>query len=162
MTGDLNSNETCDVMSDIRSKFLLMSDQVQPAMVTMLDTLSASQLEVLARKFDKNNVTFLNDYLQPKKPASQTKRYKQAVNRAEMLYGRLDEKQLALLAQQIETSRFSGVLAYAERQRRQQDTLQTLRGLLQTQATAEQKRLAVRSLLERTVTSPNPNHAEYV
>lgn len=158
---DVNAQDACNILSDVRSKFMVLSDQAQPAVVAILDSLAPSQLDVMARKFEKGNAEFRRDYLQTAKPASQTKRYKQAVSRAEMLYGRLDDKQMTLIAMQVEKSRFNATLAYAERQRRQQDTLQTLRSIIKNQATADQKRLAVRGVFERALMSPNPNHAEY-
>ena len=159
---DMNAMEACGIFSEVQRRFVALSDQTQPVVVTLLDTLTSSQLEAMARKFDKGNAEFRSDFLQTATPANQGKRFKRAVSRAEMLYGRLDDKQLALLALQVEKSRFSGTLAYAERQRRQRDTLQTLRTLLKNQATTDQKRQAVRGLFERSLTSPNPNYASYV
>jgi len=158
---DVAALEACNIFSEVRRKFVLFSDQTQPAVVAMLDTLSSSQLDVMALKFDKGNAKFRSDFPQTAKPVTQTKRYKRAVSRAEMLYGPLDDKQLALVALQIEKSRFSATLAYTERQRRQQDTLQTLRLLVKNQPTIDQKRLAVRGLFERAAASPNPNHTVY-
>lgn len=162
MPGDVSAQDTCNILSEVRRKFLVLSDQTQPAVAAMLDTLTASQIDVMARKFDKSNADFRKDYLQTAKPVNQSKRYKQAVSRAEMLYGRLDDQQLALIGQQMEKSRFNAALAYAERQRRQQDTLQTLRTMLKNQTTTDQKRQTVRSLFERALISPNPNYADYV
>jgi len=159
---DVTALEACGIFTEVRRKFVLLSDQTQPAVVAMLDSLSSNQLDAMGRKFDKGNAEFRSDYLQLAKPANQSKRYKRAVSRAEMLYGRLDDKQLALVALQVEKSRFDPTLAYAERQRRQQDTLQTLRSLVKNQSTTDQKRLAVRGLFERAVASPNPNHNVYV
>ena len=159
---DINAQDACNILSDVRRKFLVVSDQSQPAVVTMLDTMTSNQIDTLARKFEKGNIEYRNDYLQSAKPVNQTKRYKQAISRAEMLYGQLDDKQMSLIALQIEKSRFNAPLAYAERQRRQQDTLQTLRTLLKNQATTEQKKLAVRSLFERSIVSPNSDYAEYI
>lgn len=161
MPADVNALEACSIFFEVRRKFTLLSDQTQPAVVALLDTLTSGQLDVMARKFDKGNAEFRNDYLQTAKPSDQSKRYKQAVSRAEMLYSRLDDKQLALVALQVEKSHFNATSAYLERQRRQQDTLQTLRGLIKSQPTLEQKRQAVRGLFERTLTSPNPNYASY-
>ena len=159
---DITTQDACNILSDVRRKFLMVSDQAQPAVVTMLDTMTSNQIDTLARKFEKGNADFRKDYLQIAKPVNQTKRYKQTISRAEMLYGRLDDKQTSLISSQVEKSRFNAPLAYAERQRRQQDTLQTLRTLLKTQATGEQKNLAVRSLFERSSMSPNPDYVEYI
>ena len=159
---DVNAQDVCSILLDIRRKFVVLSDQTQSTVVGMMDTLTPSQLDVMARKFEKGNADFRKDYKQPAKSAKQSKRYKQAVSRAEKLYGRLDDKQLAMVALQVEKSRFDANLAYAERQRRQQDTLQTFRAMLKNPATTEQKKLAVRSLFERSFISPNPNYAEHV
>ena len=159
---DVNAQDACTIFSEARRKFLIVSDQAQPAVVTLLDTLTSSQIDVMARKFEKGNVEYRKDYLQTGKPINQSKRYKQAVSRAETLYGRLDDKQTSLIASQVQKSRFNATLAYAERQRRQQDVLQTLRALLKSQPTTEQKKLAVRSLFERSFVSPNANYADYV
>ena len=159
---DINAQDACNILSDVRRKFLVVSDQSQPTVVTMLDTMTSNQIDTLARKFEKGNIDYRTDYLQTAKPVNQTKRYKQAISRAEMLYGQLDDKQMSLIALQIEKSRFNAPLAYAERQRRQQDTLQTLRTLLKNQTTTEQKKLGVRSLFERSIVSPNPDYAEYL
>lgn len=161
MPGDVNAAQTCAVLSDVRRKFVVLAEQTQPAVVAMLDNLRSSQLDVMALKFDKGNATFRSDYPQTARSARQSKRYKGAVSRAETLYGRLDDQQLALVALQVETSNFSSALAYAERQRRQQDTLRTLRALVKTPTTPEQKRQAVRGLYERTLASPNANYAVY-
>ena len=159
---EVNAQDACSILLDIRRKFVVLSDQTQLTVVGMLDTLTPNQLDVMARKFEKGNADFRKDYLQTANPADQGKRYKQAVSRAEMLYGRLDDKQLAMVALQVEKSRFNANLAYAERQRRQRDTLQTIGAMLKNPATIEQKKLAVRSLFERSFISPNPDYAEYV
>ena len=162
MPVDVSAQDACTIFSEARRKFLIVSDQAQPVVVTLLDTLTSSQIDVMARKFEKGNVEYRKDYLQTGKPINQSKRYKQAVSRAEMLYGRLDDKQMSLVASHVEKSRFNATLAYAERQRRQQDVLQTLRALSKSQPTTEQKKLAVRSLFERSFVSPNANYADYV
>ena len=159
---DVNAQDACSILSDVRHKFVVLSDQTQLTVVGMLDTLTPNQLDVMARKFEKGNADFRKDYLQTAKPVDQRKRYKQAVSRAEMLYGRLDNKQLAMVAMQVEKSRFNANLAYAERQRRQRDTLQTIGAMLKNPVTTEQKKQAVRSLFERSFISPNPDYAEYV
>lgn len=162
MPVDVSAQDACTIFSEARRKFLIVSDQAQPVVVTLLDTLTSSQIDVMARKFEKGNVEYRKDYLQTGKSISQSKRYKQAVSRAETLYGRLDDKQTSLIASQVQKSRFNATLAYAERQRRQQDVLQTLRALSKSQPTTEQKKLAVRSLFERSFVSPNANYADYV
>ena len=161
LPADVSAPDVCGIMADVRRKAVAVVDQSQGAVVNLLNTLTSSQLDGMAHKFDKGNAEFRRDYLQTDRPAHQSKRYKQAVSRAEMLYGELDDKQRALLLTHTKTSRFSPDLAYAERQRRQQDALQTLRTLVKNQALTEQKNSAVRGLFERTIDSPNPVYAAY-
>ena len=162
IAADFNPTQACTILADLRRKLAVLADQTQPAVLAVLTTVNSSQLDVMARKFDKGNAEFRKFYLKTAVPAHQSKRYERAVDRAEMLYGRLDDKQLALVAIQVEKSRFNANLTYAERQRKQQDTLGTLRALLKNQATADQKRQAVRGLFERSFLSSTPDYAEYM
>jgi hypothetical protein len=78
-----------------------------------------------------------------------------------MVYGRMDLAQKNLIRQQVEQSRFDPQQVQAERLRRQTDTLQTLRQLQRDPATAADTHTAVRSLLERSMHSPQPGYRAY-
>ena len=87
------------------------------------------QLLHLERKYQKNNSDFRKDWLDARRPELNDKRCEQFLERGEMIYGRLDEPQRSALRRQIEQSVFDPQRILAERQRRQQDALQTLRQL---------------------------------
>ena len=112
----------------------------------------------MARKFDKGNAQWRSDYLDAAPQKVRAKRLEQATDRAEMLYGRLNEAQLETLKLAVAASGFDTALAYAERLRRQQDTLQTL-GALSAASTAT--RPALQALLERLQRSPNAAYRRY-
>ena len=85
-----------------------------------------------------------------------------------MLYGDLQEEQLAVIAQGIDRSRFNPGLALGEWQRRQQDVLKTVRSVSEnlpaaaSPATLEKTRLAMRALIDRSAESPDPGYRIYL
>jgi hypothetical protein len=86
---------------------------------------------------------------------------KRAVERAEKLYGTLEEAQQRVVAAGVARSPFNPEMSLAERQRRQQDTLQTLRQLVADKAGREQRQAALRGLVQRSQESPVPAHRAY-
>ena len=159
---DLDAAQTCMIWTDARRRLMLVTDQAEPAIATLVSTLSASQLEKLEQKFAKGNASYRKDYIESKPESSRNKRYKQAVSRAEKLYGGLDEKQLNFIDQRVEQSSFNARLSYAERLRRQTDMLQTLRTLMAGQTSPEKIRSGMHTLIARTFDSPNPAYRQYI
>ena len=116
---------------------------------------------MVEKRFAKSNAEFREDFLTGSAQEQRARRLKKAVKRAEMLYGDLQEEQLAALAQAIDQSPFNAALTYHEWQRRQRDVLQTLRGLAGKPNPPDETRKAVRALIERTVRSPDPGYRNY-
>ena len=73
-----------------------------------------------------------------------------------MMYGRLEEPQRTALRRQIDQSIFDPARALAERQRRQQDALQTLRKLAGQPVSLTDARSVMHGLLERALNPPDP------
>ncbi len=119
-------------------------------------TLTAGQLRQLERRYQRHARDFERDWLRLTPGERIDKRLKQVRERAERVYGHLDERQLAALRRQLEQSAFSPELFHAERLRRQQDTLAVLRGIASQPVPPEQARAAVHGLLERFGQSPDP------
>jgi len=89
-------------------------------------------------------------------------RTKQATNRLEDFYGRLDKPQREALQQWLSGSMFDPALSYAERERRQSDTLQTLQRIAQEgPAKQESAQALLRALVERSFNSPNERARAY-
>ncbi|WP_309681216.1 DUF6279 family lipoprotein [Polaromonas sp.] len=162
LPADMAPEQACALWADAKQKLMTVAEQAQPAAAQVVGTLGARQLAHLERRFAKMNAEFRDDYLDGPPQKSRDKRYEQTVNRAEMLYGGLEEKQLAVLGQQADQSRFDAQLSYAEKLRRQQDLLQTLRPLIAGQAAPEKIQLALRGLTERALVSPNPVYRDYM
>ena len=162
MPSELDATLSCQIYGDARRKLMLVTEQALPAMATLAQTLDASQLEKMEQKFAKGNTDYREDFIEATPKASRNKRYKQAVSRAEMLYGRLEESQLNLIGQRIDQSHFDAKMFYGERLRRQKDTLQTLRSLLGSQAGPDKIRAGLRPLMGRTFDSPNTAYRQYL
>jgi hypothetical protein len=137
MTEPLTPSRACEFYQEVQER-LMMSlegavrlDQTPAASFNLqkLATLDRNQLLNMERKFAKSNVKYREDYLSGSPRQVAEKRFEQAVSRTESLYGKLDERQQALLQTRLEQSGFDPEMAYAERLRRQQDILQALRSL---------------------------------
>lgn len=169
MPGALDAGQACAVFADVRHKLIAVSEQAEPAVAALARTLGVQQLAQLERKFNLGNADYKDDFLAASPQARHNKRYKQAVRRAEMLYGRLDEKQLELVNQGLKQSSFDAELGYTERLRRQYDALQSLRALAASRLTGltavdtrEKNRAAVHTLFERSLNSPQELYRDYL
>ncbi len=158
---NLTANQACEVFSQVRQKVQRMSDRAEPAAATVVALLTQNQLELMARKFAKSNATWREDFLEGSASEVAEKRQKRAIKRSEMLYGSISESQRALIAQQLETSSFKASQNYAERQRRQKDTLQTLTKMIASPTPLEASRADMRGLLARSVNSPDKAYRDY-
>ncbi|MGH8848234.1 MAG: DUF6279 family lipoprotein [Polaromonas sp.] len=161
MPSDMDAGTACALFADLRRKLIAVADQAEPAAAAVVGTLGADQLVQLERRFALGNAHFQGDFLEGTLKEVRDKRFQQAVSRAEMLYGPLDDMQLAVIGRRIDQSRFDATLSYAERLRRQQDALQTLRPLIAGQATPETTQAALHGLFERRRNSPDPVYRDY-
>ena len=160
LQANITPAQACSVVADVRRKLLAVSTQAEPALAVLAVSLQPEQLQHMQRKFSRGNADYRKDFIDAKPSATRTKRYEQAVSRAQMLYGSLDEAQLNRIGQLVDQSSFNAALAYAERQRRQQDMLQTLR--MSASGKVESAQTDVRAWLERTLNSPDAAYRDYV
>jgi hypothetical protein len=103
--------------------------------------------------------------MSPGRHKSRARRLKKAVERAEQFYGALEDRQVEVLRAFIARSAFDPQRSYAERQRRQQDLLQTLRAVAASGGSAQDwapARQAVHGFILRALHSPDPAYASYL
>ncbi len=162
MPQDISAVEACEVFADVQQKALVMTDYAEPAAVRAAATLSQKQLDTMQRKFAKGNAVWREDYLDGSAKELFEKRHKSAIKRADMLYGSVNDKQRSLMAQQIEKSGFKAAQSYAERQRRQKDILQTVGKVIANPQDTAATQQDMRSLLARSVTSPDAAYRSYL
>jgi hypothetical protein len=164
---NISATEACDIVADVRGKLLAVSVQMEPTAAEVVTTISVSQIQQMESKFARNNADFRDEFLEGSPQERRSKRVKKAVKRAEMLYGALQEEQLAAIAQSIDRSRFNPELTFGEWQRRQQDVLKTVRSVSAAlpapanQTAPEKIRHAIRGLIDRTAESPDPGYRSY-
>lgn len=143
-------------------------EQLEPTLVRAL-TLAADQLPGLGepqyrhleQHYAKLNAEIRDDFLQPDPAKRQAAAVKRVLDRVELLYGSLDEPQLRVVREGVAASPFDAELWLAERQRRQRDTVQTLRRLQAERADADQRLLALRALVARSEKSPDARYRAY-
>lgn len=161
LPGELDEARVCSAVGEVRSSLLNLSARSEPVVAELAPTLDRQQLKFLQRKFNKLNRDYQRDFMEGTPAERLEKRLDKAVSRAEMLYGTLEEKQLAVLRLQMAQSVFDASISLAEHRRRQQDALQTLAPLINGAATVGQAAPAVRAYFERSINSPNPAYRAY-
>lgn len=161
LPGELDEAQACDILSEVRGKLLAISGRGEMAAAALVGTLAPEQLNALKRKFLKLNADYRSNFLDGKPQALFEKRYKKAVSRAEMLYGTLEDKQLAVIRSRLGSSVFDAGISLAEQQRRQRDALRTLTPLVAGQFTAEQAAPVLRAYFDRALNSPDPTYRRY-
>ena len=158
---DTTAEAACAVAADVRGNFGAVARQAEPLAAGLAVTLRPDQLRHLEQKFAKTNAEAEDEQQDDSRKIRQSKRYRKAISRAEDLYGTLDEPQRAVIARRLEQSRFDARRLFAERQRRQRDTLQTLQPMTAGQASPAQAQAALRGLIERTLSPPDPALRRY-
>ena len=142
----------------------LLDPAVDRGLLTAADwvpTLTEAQFRHLEQRYAKGNDEMRRDFLQPDPVKRHEAAMRRTLDRVEMLYGRVDKAQLQVIEDGIKASPFSPERWLAERQRRQRDTLQTLRLLVAERADRDRIVAALRALAERTERSPDAGYRTY-
>jgi hypothetical protein len=158
---DTSAARVCEWQVDLVKRANTAFDHAVPAAADILLTITPQQITHLERRYAKNNEEFRDDYLQPdlRKRAELT--LKRTVERAEMLYGRLDDAQRARMAQALTRSPFDPEAWFAERRQRQQEALQLLRTIVASGATREQVLAGLRTYADHLQRSPQDAYRRY-
>ncbi len=151
----------CRWQERIREQFEPAVGRALTDFADVLPGLGDAQLKHLERHYLKVNDDMRADYMQTDAAERQRESLKRTLERAERVYGKLDDNQSRLVAAGIATSPFNPELWLAERQRRQRDTLQTLRRLVAERPERDQRVSALRALVQRTEKSPNTDYRAY-
>jgi Family of unknown function (DUF6279) len=153
--------QVCRWVDDGVSRLLVSFEQGVPAAAETLLTLTPAQLSHIERRFEKSNADFRDDFLQPSAEARLKASVDRTVERAQMLYGKLDDAQRERLVRGVEASPFDPARWLAERQLRQREILATLRRLQAERAGPTQMQAALRMFAEHAQRSPRPAYRAY-
>ena len=161
VTGPATSEQACRWFDELNLRFDAAFEQALPGLAEVMRRLSPVQIAHLEHKYADNNEALAEDYLQDRPEARVKTQFKRALDRIEMVYGRMSSAQRDRIAALALQTPFDPERWLAERQRRQQDTLQTLARLNAEQATVEQAMAALRVLVQRSRASPNDEYRAY-
>lgn len=128
---------------------------------TWVPGLTEAQFRHIERRYAKGLDEMRRDYLQTDAAERHAAAVKRTLERVELVYGSVDEAQRELVEQGIRASPFDPEAWHAERQRRQRDTLATLRRLVAERADGDRVVAALRALAERSERSPVPAYRAY-
>ena len=159
--GDITPAQACTFVDEFRQRMRALADRAEPAVVTLATGLQPDQVLHLEHKYEKNNEKFRDDWVKLTPAGQREKRYEQFLERSEMIYGRLEEPQREALRRDIERSIIDPRRILADRQRRQQDALQTLRQLLESKPDFDTARRQLRAYLARFENPPDAAYREY-
>jgi hypothetical protein len=159
--GEISPAQACAFVPRIRERLKVVAHRAEPPAVTLAISLEPEQLAHLERKYQKTLAEYRKDWVRLPPSELHDKRMKQFLERSEMIYGRLDDPQRQVLRSQMEQSVFDAKRVMAERQRRQQDALQTLRKLAGQPISLSDARVLISGLMKRVQESPDPEHRRY-
>jgi hypothetical protein len=118
--------QVCRWADELRVRLAAAFAHGVPMAAEMLPMLKPEQLAQLERRYRKANQDFEEEYLQQDGDERLKAAVKRTIDRAEMLYGRLEERQRQLIATGVAASPFDPAAWFAERQAVQGETMQTL------------------------------------
>ena len=160
-SGDVTPAQVCVFVQLGRERFNAVTDRAEPAAVTLAMGFTAEQLQHLQRKYDKNDAEYRKQWVRIPRAEQKEKRFEQFLERSETFYGTLGEPQRAVLQGLVEQSIFEPERMLAERMRRQQDALDTLRKLAGQPIAFNEARALLRGYLERVQEPPEPAARRY-
>lgn len=159
---NVNPAPLCEVYTDIKPRFQALVDQTEPTVAALALTMPAEQIDHLKRQLEKRSDKWRGEWIDGTPAERSARRVKQLVDWAELLYGRLEEPQLALLRTSVTTSVFDASVSYKESQRRHQDALNVLRQLQPGQPGVARAKAEIHALLSRAIDSPDAAYRSYM
>ena len=161
LRSDTTPARVCEWQGELLKRAHIAFDQAAPAAAEWALSVTPQQIQHIERRYAKVNDEFRDDYLQEDPRERSEATIKRTVERAESLYGRLDDAQRARVAAAMVRSPFDPELWFAERKLRQQEALQLLRKLNAEAASREQTQAALRVYVDQLERSPREVYRRY-
>ncbi|MDP3701387.1 MAG: DUF6279 family lipoprotein [Hylemonella sp.] len=124
--GKVTPEQACTHVAQVRVHLQRLAEQSAEGLARLAPSLQPGQLRHLDRQYEKHNRKWREEWLDGTPAVLLERRLERTVERYEDFYGSLSDAQKTLLRQRIVASSFDARLAWAERLRRQQDTLRVL------------------------------------
>lgn len=136
-------------------------DEFLPTAAGLALDLSPEQIEHMRRHMEKINADLRKEFVERSPERRHKEAVERVVDRAETLYGRLDDAQRKAIALELKASPFDPERWLAHRQRRQRELLDTMRRLQADRATSAQSQAALRMVYGHMGRSPEEAHRSY-
>lgn len=154
--------QVCAVVPGLQTRMQVTLDRVAPSLGAIAPGLQATQIDQIAREFEKRDKKWRKEWLEGTLAERADRRVKQIVDRAESLYGTLEPAQIAIVKNLVQSSSFDAPRNQREMLRRHEDALQVLASLRTNKTSPAQATTAIRGLLERTLKAPDPAYRQYI
>jgi hypothetical protein len=155
------SEQACRWFGQINERLDAAFDRALPPLADVMRRLTPAQIAHLERKYASTSEALEKDFVKPGPQERQKMQLDRVVDRAEMIYGRLDAQQRARVAEMLVESPFDAPRWIAERRARQQDALRTLARLSTEQASLAEAERELRRLAEQSRRSPDDAYRSY-
>jgi hypothetical protein len=159
--GDATPERMCAWAKELRVRADTALQYLAPTIAEVALTLTPAQIANIEKRFAETNGEYRDERLQRNPRRRLETAVKREIERAETIYGSLDDSQRELVARSVAASPYEAELAYAERQRRQQDVVTLVRHLRDTNPGRDEAVAQVRAYLERVDRSPRESYQAY-
>jgi hypothetical protein len=157
----VTAEQACAVFDQVRSTAEVSLDPAHWPLLWLATDLSDEQLQHIERKQASSDADWKKEWAGLTPEQLQHKRFDQLLSRSEMVYGRLDEPQKAVLRAGLAASSFDPARSLAERLRREQDLRQALRKIHDERLGIEPARELLKAYLARTLRPPDAAQQRY-
>ena len=123
----MTAAQLCAWYDEGRSRARVAFEHALPAIAELATSLTPRQVENIERRQSKANAEYREDVLQVDPAKRRKAALKRGVERAEMLYGKLDAAQRERLGEALAQSPYDPERSFAQRRRSQQEAVQIFR-----------------------------------
>lgn len=161
MPGPLTAEQVCAFAEETRANIDRLAAQAEPAAAELALTMKPTQFEQMARKYARTNADYRKLWLEGTTQERAKKRFDKTLDDVEVVYGALAEPQHAVLREQLALSPVDAQTSYAERLRRQQDLMDTLRRIATDKPPLPVARELLRGVAQRALRTGPPAYRAY-
>lgn len=158
---DMTPDRACAWWDQVRARADVALAEALPYAAEVLPLLTPAQIRHVEARQAKTTDEFRRDYLDADPARRQAANLKRALDRAEMLYGTLDDAQRERVAKLVAASPFDAELWFAERRTRQQETLALLRRVIAEKPGRDATIAMLRAYADHLTRSPREDYRRY-
>jgi len=158
---DTSGAQVCQWVTVYERKRDLYLTQFAPAVADVAASLGPENLRQIEMRFAKVNEKWRDEHVQGDLKEREAEAVKRLLDRAELVYGRLDRAQRQFVTQAVHQSPQDPERAFAERLADQREALAALQRLGQRSLSPEQRQGAARASLLQLVQASNEAQRQY-